>query len=61
MTDATIPTGHWDGVALMEHLRNIGIEPDESFLQEGVRRLAQTVVDSEAAERVGASRQERTP
>jgi hypothetical protein len=56
MTDATIPTGHWDGVALMEYLRNIGIEPDESFLQEGVRRLAQTVVESEAAERVGASR-----
>jgi len=56
MTDATIPTGHWDGVALMEHLRNIGIEPDGSFLQEGVRRLAQTVVESEAAERVGASR-----
>jgi len=50
-----------DGVALMEYLRNIGIEPDESFLQEGLQRLAQTVVELEAAEQVGASRYERTP
>ena len=61
MTDATIPTRHRDGVALMEYLRNTGIEPDESFLQEGLQRLAQTVVELEAAEQVGASRYERTP
>jgi transposase-like protein len=48
-------------MALMEYLRNIGLEPDESFLQEGLRQLTQTVMELEAAEQVGAGRYERTP
>jgi putative transposase len=39
----------------------MGLEPDESFLQEGLRQLTQTVMELEAAEQVGASRYERTP
>jgi putative transposase len=53
MTDPTM--------ALMEYLRDTGIEGDESFLQEGVQRLAQTVIELEAAEQVGAGRLERSP
>lgn len=48
-------------MALMEYLRNMGLEPDESFLQEGLRQLTQTVMELEAAEQVGAGRYERTP
>jgi transposase-like protein len=61
MTDPTIPTGHRDGVALMEYLRNVGLEPDESLLQEGLKRLAQTVLELETAHQIGANRYERTP
>jgi transposase-like protein len=46
-------------MALVEYLRNMGLEPDESFLQEGLRQLTQT--ELEAAEQVGAGRYERTP
>lgn len=52
MTDPTM--------ALMEYLRNVGLEPDESFLQEGLQRLTQTVMELEAAEQIGAGRYERT-
>ena len=45
----------------MEYLRNVGLEPDERFLQEGLQRLTQTVVDLEASEQIGAGRYERTP
>jgi len=61
MTDPTIPIGHRDGVALMEYLRNVGLEPDESFLQEGLKRLAQTMIELEAARQIGAGCYERTP
>jgi len=61
MTDPTIPAGHRDGVALMEYLRNVGLETDESFLQQGLQRLTQTVMELEAARQIGASRYERTP
>ena len=61
MTNPTIPAGHRDGVALMDYLRNVGLEPDERFLQEGLRRLAQAVVELEAAHQIGAGRCERTP
>ena len=61
MTDPTIPAGHRDGVALMEYLRNVGLEPDERFLQEGLQRLTQTVMELEAAEQIGAGHYERTP
>jgi len=53
MTDPTM--------ALMEYLRNVGLEPDERFLQEGLQRLTQTVMELEAAEQIGAGRYERTP
>ena len=48
-------------MALMKYLRNVGLEPDESYLQEGLRQLTQTVMELEAAEQVGAGRYERTP
>jgi transposase-like protein len=53
MTDPTM--------ALMEYLRNVGLQPDEGFLQEGLRQLTQTVLELEAAEQIGAGRYERTP
>jgi len=53
MTDPTM--------ALMEYLRNVGLEPDERFLQEGLKRLAQTFVELEAAHQIGANRYEHTP
>ena len=48
-------------MALMEYLRNVGLEPDEGFLQEGLQRLTQTVMELEAAGQIGAGRYERTP
>jgi putative transposase len=48
-------------MALMQYLRNMGMDPDESFLQEGLRQLTQTVVELEAAEKIGAGHYERTP
>jgi putative transposase len=53
MTDPTM--------GLMEYLRNVGLEPDESYLQQGLQRLTQTVMELEAARQIGASRYERTP
>ena len=61
MTDPTIPIGHQDGVALMDYLRNMGLDPDESFLQEGLQRLTQTMIELEAARQIGAGCYERTP
>src|SRR3989304_8798194 len=43
------------------YLRKVGLEPDEGFLQEGLRQLTQTVMELEAAEQIGAGRYERTP
>jgi hypothetical protein len=37
---------------VVDYLRNVGLEPDERFLQEGLQRLAQTVIGLEAAEHV---------
>jgi putative transposase len=45
----------------MDYLRNMGLEPDESFLQEALQRLTQAVVELEAAQQIGAGRYERTP
>ena len=53
MTDPTM--------ALMEFLRNVGLEPDERVLQEGLRQLSQEGMELEAAQPVGAGRNERTP
>ena len=32
-------------IALMDYLRNMGLEPDEGFLQEALQQLTQTVVE----------------
>ena len=48
-------------MALMEYLRKVGLEPDEDYLQEGLRQLTQTVLELEAAEKIGARRYQRTP
>jgi putative transposase len=53
MTDPTM--------ALMDYLRNMGVEPDEGFLQEALQRLTQTVLELEAAKQIGAGHYERTP
>lgn len=53
MTDPTM--------ALMEYLGNMGLEPDEGFLQEALQQLTQTVVELEAAKQIGAGRYERSP
>jgi transposase-like protein len=39
----------------------MGLEPDESLLQEARQRLTQMVMEVEAAEQVGAGGCERTP
>jgi putative transposase len=45
----------------MEYLGNMGLEPDEGFLQEALQQLTQTVVELEAAKQIGAGRYERSP
>ena len=40
----------------MEYLGNMGLEPDEGFLQEALQQLTQTVVELEAAKQIGAGR-----
>jgi transposase-like protein len=48
-------------IALMDYLRNMGVEPDEGFLQEALQQLTQAVVELEAAKQIGAGHYERTP
>lgn len=45
----------------MDYLRNMGLEPDEGFLQDALQQLTQTVVELDAARQIGAGRYERTP
>src|SRR5947209_18032879 len=47
-------------LALTEVLRKAGVEQSD-FLREGVRVLAQELMELELAEHVGAERHERTP
>jgi putative transposase len=47
-------------MALVELVRKAGVEQDLDFLREGVRVLAQAVMELEVAEHVGAERHERT-
>src|SRR5437870_198772 len=47
-------------LALTEVLRKAGVEQAD-FLREGVRVLAQELMEMELAERIGAERHERTP
>ena len=48
-------------MALSELLRKAMIEQDAGFLREGVRVLAQALMEMEVQEHVGAGRHERTP
>ena len=47
--------------ALDELLRKSQMSEDVDFLREGVRTLAQALMEAEVAQHVGASRYERTP
>jgi putative transposase len=48
-------------MALEELLRKAQMSSDVDFLREGVRALAQALMDLEVAQHVGAKRYERTP
>ncbi len=48
-------------MALAELLRKAAAEPDVDVLREGVRVLAEAVMDLEVEQHLGASRHERTP
>jgi len=48
-------------MALLELLRKAELEEDADFLREGVRVLAQELMELEVAQHVGAERYERTP
>ncbi|MGD2253715.1 MAG: IS256 family transposase [Anaerolineales bacterium] len=47
-------------VALVEYLRNIGVEMDSDFLREGIVLLTRLLMDAEVSERIGAGRYERS-
>jgi transposase-like protein len=48
-------------MALLDLLRKAGATGDWDFLQEGVRVLAQAVMEAEVTQQLGAERHERTP
>jgi putative transposase len=48
-------------MALLELLRKAELEPDADFLRDGVRVLAQELLELEVAQHVGAERYERKP
>src|SRR5215207_2147873 len=48
-------------MALLELMRKAELEEDADFLREGVRVLAQEMMELEVAQHVGAERYERTP
>lgn len=47
-------------IALLELLRKHGLDDDSDFLREGVRVLAQSLMELEVSQHVGAERHERT-
>ncbi len=47
-------------IALLELLRKHGLDEDSDFLREGVRVLAQSLMELEVSQHVGAERHERT-
>lgn len=53
MADATM--------ALMEYLRKAGLELDADFVRKALEVVAQTVIEAEVAEQIGAGKHERTP
>jgi len=48
-------------MALVEYLRNVGMDADLDFLRESVRVLSQMLIEAEAEEQIGAGRYERAP
>jgi len=44
-----------------EYLRKIDVDPDGDFLREGLRLLAQLVMEEEVTQQIGAARYQRTP
>jgi putative transposase len=48
-------------VALLEYLRNMGLDRDADFLRESVRVMSQALMELEVTERTGAARYERNP
>lgn len=48
-------------MTLGEYLRKISADLDGDFLREGVRLVAQLVMEGEVAEQIGAARYQRTP
>jgi transposase-like protein len=48
-------------MALAALLRKLDLEDDVDFLREGVRVLAQALMELEVSQQVGAERHERTP
>src|SRR5512139_373710 len=47
-------------MTLGEYLRKISVDLDGDFLREGVRLLAQLVMEGEVAEQIGAAKYQRT-
>ena len=48
-------------MALIEYLRQMGLEQDPDFLRSAVQLLTQWLIELEAGEQIGAARDERTP
>ena len=48
-------------MTLGEYLRKISVDLDGDFLREGMRLLAQLVMEGEVAEQIGAEKYQRTP
>jgi transposase-like protein len=48
-------------MTLGEYLRKISVDLDGDFLREGVRLLAQLIMEGEVTEQIGAGKYERTP
>ena len=48
-------------MTLGEYLRKISVDLDGDFLREGVRLVAQLVMEGEVAEQIGAAKYQRTP
>ena len=48
-------------VSLLEALRQMGVDRDADFLRDSARLLAQSLIELEATEMIGADRYERTP
>jgi transposase-like protein len=48
-------------MTLAEYLRKINVDLEGDFLREGVRLLAQLVMEGEISEQIGAGKYQRTP